>query len=524
MIIDFSWTKKSPFDIKSESSGFEKTAGNIVAAKLPTYDASIINGSLVLGLKKTNCIAWVDIPEYEYHDHIIEAKIRLNNLGTYASTGIIFRIMDEDSYYLALVSSKGYFRFDAVKNNDPKALIAWTEISDFDKINIKINIITYGTHIIFLINDKWAGEIIDDTLPSGRLGFALASYAPDEEPKTAAGYEYTCKAMLDYISIDTRTKVITEKYKQYSSNSGIDTESRMRLAETFAVMGKPLRALEQIKKAWDSSTAGSSAAKAGSYAAKAGSSAKELLLAARMSYSLEQYNEAEEYIEEILGNWPDSDEGKHAYTEKIKILNELNKFTELKEFAEKYSGVIDEDTDYYAIMARCHWELKEYTVSAEMWEKVFRMNSVNGIYAVNAANALEQSGKNDEALSMFMEAGKIFLKEDNISELSGMISSLSRLGSKNWETRAFIGKWGFSIEDYTLCEKEFDAAEKLRSAKKPKPDADPALYYLWGLVHFIKENRKGAIRLLEKAVKLAPDYELFNTKLEEIKSGSGTKE
>ena len=497
---DFTGTKKSLFDIKSESS----------------YNSYLSNGSLVLGLKKSNFIAWVEIPELEYQDHVIDAKIRLDSLGGYASTGIMFRIMSQDSYYLALVSGKGYFRIDVVKDGIPKALIAWTEISDFDGTNIDFKIITYGVYLIFLVNGKWVGETSDDSIISGQLGFALASYETTGD--FSETNDYSCKAMLDYFAVDSRTKTVEETYKKWTDDSNINAEQRLRLAETLAVMGKSSKALEQIKRAWKRRD---EVIRSVSVSYTEVRTRKELLLAARMAFALEAYSEAEEYIDIILEGWPSSAEGKSAHIEKIKILNELNKFAELKEFMLNSQGVFDKDIDYYTILARCYWELKEYGDSAQAWEEAFRLNGENGVYAANAANALELTGKNEEAVSLFLEAGKIFLKQDNKGELEAMMPRLLSIGEKNWEVRTLAGKWAFSIEDYDHCLDELYNAEKLRRNIKPRPKADPALYYLWGMVLSRKKKIRDAIYLLERAVKLAPDYGLFRFKLTELKLTSG---
>ena len=517
--MDFSKGKDSPFDIKSESS----------------YNSYLSNGSLELGLKKPNCIAWVDIPDQEYHDHIIEAKIRLDSLGGYASPGIIFRIEDEDSYYLALVSSKGYFRLDAVKGGSPKTLIAWTEISDFDGVNINLNIVTYGTFIIFIVNGKWAGETNDDSISDGRLGFVLASYettspeaasyetasSEDGETKPAGANTYTCKAWLDYLSVDARLKMIEESYKKWSNDSNINAEGRLRLAETFAVMGEHSRALEQINRAWKRRD---EAIRSVSVSYTEVRTKKELLLAAQMSFNLGQNSEAEKYIDAIIDQWPNTPEGKLACSEKLRLLNDQKRFAELKVVILKHSNIIEKNIDYYTLLARCYWELKEYKDSAKAWDKAFKMKGENGVYAVNAANALALLGKREEALKRFFAAGKIFLKQDNQAELTAMMPKFISLDEKNWEVHALAGKWAFSIEDYDRCAAEFADSEKFRRALKPRPKADPALFYLWALVFNIKGKNKDAIRLLEKAVKLAPDYGLFRFKLAEMNLKSGIKD
>jgi tetratricopeptide (TPR) repeat protein len=504
--IDFAKVKKSPFDIKPETS----------------YNANLSKGSLELKLKKHNCIAWVDIPEQEYQDHVIEAKFRLDSFGGYAAAGIIFRIMDDDSYYMALVSSKGYFRLDVVKDNAPRTLIAWTEISDFNGINISMKIITYGTYLIFIVNERWLGEVNDNTVVCGKLGFALASYT--EEKQETESKEFVCKANLDYISVDTRIRSIEECFNKWTNDSNINADSRLRLAETFAVMDEPVKSLEQINRAWKRRDEVIS-----TVSVTTGIRTKrELLLAARMSYRLGHYNEAEEHIDAILDQWSNTPEGRLAHTEKMKIFNELNKFEELKQFVAVNASKINKDIDYYTILGRCYWELKDYADSAEAWDKAFETNNkdeiVNGVYAANAANAHELAENKKGALARYIDAGRIFLNQDNSAELAAIMPKLSLLGKRSWEACALIGKWAFSMEDYERCITEFSDAEKLRCTLKPRPKADPAVYYLWGLVLHLQGKTKTAIRLLERSVKLAPDYGLFRFKLAEFKLMSGIKD
>jgi len=529
IIADFSRPKKTPFDIKTESS----------------YNAylSKAQGShgLALDLKKPNCIVWLETPNLEYQDHVIEAKIRLDSLGGYASAGLLFHIMDSSSYYIALVSGKGYFRLDLVKDDAPKPLIAWTEIADFDGTNIALNIITYGSYLIFVVNGKWLGEASDDSISAGKLGFALASYEATASSEAAASGEIStsetadkaaggviCKARLEYFSVDARVKTIEDSYKKWSDDANINAESRLRLAETFAVMGKSAKALEQINKAWKRRDEAIRSVAADYTEVR---TRKELLLAARMSFRLGQFNEADEYagaiLEQLAGDparIAASVEGKEALGEKIKVLNELNKFAELKNFILKYYKILNKNINLFTMLARCYWELKEYDDAASAWEKAFRLNKENGVYAANTANALELAGKMDEAFAHYLNAGKLFLKQDNIPELAALVPKLLELGENNWEARTLAGKWAFSIEDYDRCEKELVAANKLRNSIKPRPEADPALFYLLGLVLNIKGKNSAAIRMLEKAVKLTPDYGLFQFKLAEIKLTSGKKD
>jgi len=509
LILNFSKIRKSPFDIKTESS----------------YNAYLSKRSFEMGLKKQKCIAWTEIPDIEYNDHIIEAKIRLDSMGGYAAAGITFHIRDDEAYYIVLFSSKGYYRLDVVRDGSPKPLIAWTDISEFNGKNINLGIITYGTFIIFLVNGKWIGEASDDTLIKGRVGLAIASYEASKDYSEANenstnSNEYACKVSLDYLSVDTRINVIEEKYKKWTDPLNINAESRLRLAETYAVMGEPQKAMDQINKAWERRDKAIRAVAAGEEGVR---TKKELLLAARMSLRLGQYDEAEGFFDAILEQWAGSAEGKEAVKAKIKLLGDLNKFGELKEFVLTYAKD-KKDINFHVTLARCYFELKDYRRSAAAWDKAFEMNGENGVYAANAANAFELMKKKKEALARYITAGKIFLNQDNQEELRTLMPKLSALGEDNWEARVLAGKWAFSVEDYDRSISEFSAANKIRGTLKPRPRGDPAHYYLWGLALNIKGKNSTAIRLLERAVKLAPDYGLFRFKLAEIKLAAGIKE
>ena len=509
-IADFSKPEKSPFIIKSESS----------------YNANILNGSLVLDLKKPNCIAWVDTSGEGYQDLIIESKFRLDSQDGYAAAGLLFRITDEDSYYLALVSSKGYFRLDSVKINSPRTLLAWTEISGFDGVNISLNIISYANHLIFIVNGRWLAEINDDSPASGRMGFALVSYeqaagtapAGSETPETMSAADQVpdntcvCRAWLDHFSVDYRLKYIERYYNKWNDSAEISAESRLRFAETLAVMGNYSQALEQIIKAWRRRE---EAVRSVTATYTETRTRKELLFAARLSFWLEQYSEAEDYIDACLEQGYDNAEGKEALTEKVKILAELDKFSELKQFVLKNFKLINKTSDIYALLGKSYQLHNEYKEAATAWARAFKLEKENGIYAVNAANALELSGNKDKALEFFLEAGRLFLRQDNYAELSALVPRLVVLGELNYEARELAGKWAFSIEDYVRSESEFAVAERIRRKINPRPDADPAVYYLRGLIYSINSKYKEAVRFLEVAVRLVPSYGLFRFKLAE---------
>jgi tetratricopeptide (TPR) repeat protein len=494
LILDFTKPENSPFIIKPDS----------------WYNAYLSGNSLFLGLKKHNFIAWVDTPQ-EFQNHVIDAKIHLDSLGGYAATGILFHCQEDDTYCMALVSSKGYFRLDRVKEGVSKSLIGWTEVSGFDGNIIELKLIIYGSYIICVVNGKWLGEAVSDAITQGHTGFVLASYEAGNKDNS----EYTCEAVLESFLVDARVDSIEINYNKWNNDSNINADCRLRLAETFAAMGDWSRAYEQIKRAWKR--------RAEVFGTVTGSfeeirTRKELLLAARMAFRIGQYGESDELLDAILEMGSGFPENREAVNEKIKTLYELGMYEQLKLFALKYNKLIIKNVDYYSMLAACYWKLNEYKKSAVLWEKAFRLDGKNGVYAVNAASALELNGDKEDALKRYIIAGNIFIKEDNQGELGAMIPKLELLGVNSVDAHALIGKWAYSVDDYRRCDAEFSAAEKLRRKIKPRPKADPALCYLWGMVYNLQGKTKEAVRMLEEAVHLAPEYKLFSQKLAEVKS------
>ena len=205
-IADFSKPEKSCFIIKPEisySAKLEKTPSLKKNIHSPEAIHSGEN-ALFLGLKKINCMAWLETEKRVYVNQLIESSFRFDSQGGYCAAGIMFRIAEPGSYYLALVSSKGFFRLDAVNNNILKPLIGWTEIQDFPAYEAQLSMIAYSDHLVFFINGKWIAEAYNASIPGGHLGFALVSY----ESAGNADEEYSCRAWLDYLSVDSRAHVV----------------------------------------------------------------------------------------------------------------------------------------------------------------------------------------------------------------------------------------------------------------------------------------------------------------------------
>ncbi|MDR1106632.1 MAG: tetratricopeptide repeat protein [Treponema sp.] len=485
---DFSKPAKSRFDIKSESS----------------CDANLEKSSLSLSLRKTGCIAWVWTPGYAWGDQIIEARLRLLSMGGYAASGILFRMVDESSCYMLLVSNRGYFRLDVIRNNMPFPLIGWTETpaageeSRTGETGFTIKVIAYGSRFTLFVNGTWAAELNDSSISKGALGFALASYEAGSGAGADAG-AYTARAFLDALTVDSRAAEVEAAHDAWNGSPEIPPGRRFALAGTFAAMAEPNPALVQIRKAWE-------------HAPKR--MPGELLLASHLARQLELYEEAGEYADACLAEGPGPLEGEAA-AEKAKILYASGQFGALKEYLDGEPGLCARDPAVLTLLGHALWNLGTYGEAAAVYDRAFDLDGENGLPAKNAANMYEMLGRKEEALNRYLEGGRAFLAADNYGDLGAIVPKLLSLGKDNWEAHALAGKWAFGIEDWRMAEAEFDTAEDLRKAARPKPHKDPALIFLMALLMVRRGKRRQAVSLFEDAVKYAPDYGLFRFRLAE---------
>ncbi|MDR2618324.1 MAG: tetratricopeptide repeat protein [Treponema sp.] len=506
---DFSKPKHARFDIKSESS----------------YDANLQKfGSrrcLSLGIKKTRCIAWVEAPECRYRDQIIDARVRVDAHGGYAAAGLMFRMVDDKTYYSFLISNKGYFRLDVLRNGMPLPLIGWTELPDQAAAEIAAShavdftIIAYGSHIVLLVRGRWVAEINDSTIFEGSLCFTAASYDPSGDslddarlssllfspvPESGASL-YTAETFLESLTVDSRITEAAALYEKWSASPDIDPRCRFRLAETFTAMNQHKAAMLELRKAWD--TPGYKPQQ------------KELLLAGRLAQQLGLASEAEQYISQCFQSDVDTPEGKEAVTEMAKILYACERYKELKDYCAEAVKLRPDDPVLINFRGHAYWSLKEYKHAAAAYDRAFELDNENGLLAKNAANVYEVLGKKKEALSRYLAAGRVFLRAGNYDDLGLLVPKLFSLGEDSQEAHGLAGKWAFGIEDWKMAAREFEKADALRKKKRSRAPKDATILYLRALLLIQDGKRAEALPLLEEAASLEKDYPLFRFKLAE---------
>ena len=501
---DFSKEKQARFNIKSDSSYDANLRKNLFSSGY----------SLALALKKTGCISWIEAPDHKYRDVVISGSMRVDSRGGYGAGGINFRMVDDSTYYSLLVSSKGYFRLDALRNGMPLPLVGWTELplTSGAALNpdqsIDFTIIAYGSHIIILIRGRWAAEVSDSSIIEGTISLAAASYQAGEkdykggrnlnEVKESA---YTTEVFLESLFVESRIEEVTAFYEIWRETRDIDPKARLHLAETFTAMNQHNAALVQLQKGW---------AVPGHKKNQA-----ELLLAGRLALVLGLMADAESYIGQCFESNVETPEGKQALIEMTKILYTGKRYKELKSFCAEALKIKGDDPVLFTFQGHAFWNLDDQKNAVSSYDKAFELDRENGIIAKNAANAYEVMGRKKEALLRYIDAAKVFMKAGNYNDLGQLVPKLLSLGGNDWEARSLAGKWAFGVEDWKLAEEEFAKAETLRKAKRPKPKKDGAQLFLQALLLIRAGKRQEAIAFLEDAAALEKDYALFHFRLAE---------
>jgi tetratricopeptide (TPR) repeat protein len=500
-VADFSKEKHARFDIKTDSA----------------YDSSLWKNlfysghSLTLALKKTGCIAWVEAPERRYSDLVISGAIRIDAKGGYGAGGILFRMVDNKTYYSFLISSKGYFRLDLVRNGMPFPLVGWTELplstgaSLASDQAVDFSVINYGSHIVIIIRGRWAAEVNDSSIPEGIICLCAASYESGDPTyrvmRDVNDVSYTTEVFLESLTVDSHIVEVSSVYEKWRDSPDIDSNARLRLAETFTATGQYDAAMVQLRKCWD--TPGHKKTQ------------RELLLAGRLTQLLGLMTDAENYISQCIKADVESHEGKEALTEMAKILNVGERFAELKKYCSEAIKINPLDPVLWNLLGHACWNKKEYKKAGAAYNRSFKLDHENGIFAKNAANVYDVMGRKKEALVCYLKAGRAFLKTGNYNDLGLLVPQLVSSGGDNWEARSLAGKWAFAVEDWKMAEKEFARAEELRKAKRPKPPKDGAQVFLEALLLIRAGKRRDALPFLEEAVSLEKNYALFRFRLAE---------
>lgn len=447
--------------------------------KTEDYSSFVEKGDLRLDLGKKNLFAWTLNPLYQYSDFMLEADIGFGSENGYSAVGLIFRHVNDENFCYFLISNKGYFRFDVIFNGNPMAAIPWTKSSLIKPDLNNVMILARGNGFSFYIEDSWVGEIEDDTLSAGKFGFAAQNF--NEKPNASF--------FLEQVRIESRPVEVEKHFLRWKSHIPVDPENRITLAKTFYANNMLPLAAVQMKKAFRHRDG----------------SVDELLFFAEILINLGVFDEAHKCIDKCLELEPGRIEAVRA---KANLLYLQNHFLEARDYLD---GIIEQFADsdvLWNLLGNCNYGIGNWEKAEKAYVKALELDPEMPLFHANLARALEMKKENDRALKKYIEASRIFFRQEAYEDLYNIFNKVIKLDPQNREVKAFEAKILFH-------EKRIDQAEAVIKDLIEQGYKDGAIFYLAGVILSDRGEKEEAVEYLHSACELEPDYYLFWYKLAE---------
>jgi len=479
-----------------------------------SYSARITAKGLSLEFKKKNVYAWTMEPLYRYRDFILEALIEFpedsagdepatsdspgNRAGSLAS-GLLFRYLSGTTFYSVLLSDRGMVRMDAMVNGYPVPVLGWTETrtavspgDDGEQADEKapyqedphifsLRIIARGTTFTLIVNDAWVAECTDDTIQAaGKLAFAGQNWNGRER----------AAVLLNGFLVDSRPMEVETVYTRWNSYIRIPPEAHINLARTWYAMGKYVPSILELRRAWKERKPGT----------------EEMLLSGQIYLAQKLLPEAEEQVRRALAM---DHTHEQAAAELGGILYLGNRFVELEDLLNSLPAEAIGKSAFLSNLEGHlrHWK-GEHGRAAEAYRRAAALNPDQGLFFFHEGNELADAGDAAGALDAWLEAARIFMANEEYTDLAGLIPRLREAAGGDSRVEAIAGKY------YYAMEREDEALEALARAATPEC-TDSAVWYLLGMIRSGRRQTGPAIAALRKAVELEGGYGPYRFRLAE---------
>ncbi len=445
---------------------------------------------LELSLGRADLFAWTEAPPYRYSDCVLEGELEFAGGNPYSACGFLFRYQDESNFYSALVSSRGYFRLDAVFNGSPRALIAWTELPELEEAGAGgagaggadgeggagrrlLTVISRGGHFTILVDGEWAGEAVDDTFRSGYVAFAGQNY----------GEADAARFRLRSLVVDSRPVEVEARYYRENYYLVPADAARLGLARTFLAMGEWLPAAVQLRKLERRGEMG----------------AEALFLKAEAALRLGLRDEAAEALDACLRLEPSRPD---ALEERANLLYLRGRFLELRDAVEELKAAGKTSPRLLGLSGHARFSLGDFEGAAAEYAAAAALEPEQPILRMNEARAWDQAGKKGEAAEAYLAAARLFWAQEADDDLALALNRLQKLRPRSPELAEIKAKALFRGG------KKAEAA-KLMATIVERGSADSALHYLYGLILSERGESDRALGRFEEALRLEPEYPLY---------------
>ncbi len=456
--------------------------------KAGPYRSGRSKGRFGISISKAGYFAWenASLPR-SYDDFVLEAEVGIDPSNKLSAAGFMLRYIDEENFYTLLVSNKGLYRFDLLFNKHPIPLIEWTALPEtagedgrplWERFELKA--IAHGTHFSFYVDEEWIGEIENETLGSGAVGFAAQNY------NEAGRAEFSFAGFR----LEARPVAVEREYTRWVHFIPHPPAARLALAETLFSQESFSAAAVQLRR---------------SLKGRAGT-AREHFLLAECYMRLSMHDTALTHIEEVLAREP---ENREALLDKANLLY-LTNVLKARDFvrAGMTAGTLEQTPALWNILGNSEYSLGNWAKSAEAYLKAVQMQPDAPLFLKNAGRSLEMAERRAEALAMYLRAARLLFRDDSYNELSLVLPRILALEPGNLEVQGMEAKMMYR-------EGRRDEALERLSRLVEAGSADSAVHYLKGVILAEKGRREEALELFRSAADREPEFPLYQFRLAE---------
>ena len=439
-------------------------------------------GAYRLELRKESYFAWeAMVPERRFGDFVLHADLEADPANGHSALGVILRHVNDENFYFFLISSRGNWRFDLLFNNHPQHLVEWTRLPEPEGHARKLSLVAHGSHFSFVVDDEWIGEIDDEVLPAGGIGFAAQTFSGTREGVFR----------LRRLDVDGSPLEVEREHLRWTYFFPVSPPARVRLAETFFAMRSYHAAVVQLRRALKD---------------REGTTHERFLLAescARLSLLPEALAE----IDAVLRIEPGHREARLARPNLLYLSNRL-----LEARDEMRALLADETVSagpvMWNVLGNAEYGLGNWDKASEAYLRACELQPDMPLFLSNAARSREREGKVLEARELYLRAARALFAEETFSELSLLLPRLSALDPGNPEVRSLEARMLYR-------EGKTEEAFRILSDLAAEGKADSTASYLLGIILSAKGRRDEALPHLERAAAAEPSFPLYQFRLAE---------
>lgn len=451
-------------------------------AETQWYSARHERGAYCLELRKESYFAWETmVPERQRGDFVLEAELEADPANGHSALGVILRHVNDENFYFFLISSRGNYRFDLLFNNHPQHLIEWTRLPEPDGLTRRLSLVAHGSHFSFVVDDEWVGEIDDEVLPAGGIGFAAQTFQGAQRGVFR----------LRRLAVDARPLDIEREHLRWTYFFPVSPQARVHLAETFFGMGSYNASVIQLRRALKN---------------REGTAGEHFLLAESCA-RLSLYPEAIAEIDTVLRLEPGHAEARQ---EKPNLLYLSNKLLEARDEMRAFLAdqTVSGGPAAWNLLGNAEYGLGNWEKASEAYLRACELQPDMPLFLGNAARSREKEGRTEEARDLYLRAARVLFAEETFDELSLLLPRLNALDPGNPEVRSLEARMLYR-------EGKTEEAHRILSGLAEEGKADSTASYLLGIILSARGRREEALPHLERAALAEPSFPLYQFRLAE---------